>query len=76
MCKGSHRYIIEKSDVAHDSRAAGQYPRFLSVAEMAVDVLLFYRGFGGGAVMEQDLHGPIWIGVRVCFRHRFGLPQL
>lgn len=68
--------IIEKSDMAHDPQAVGQQPCLLRIAKMAVNVLLFHRRTGGGAVGEQTVNCPVWGGIRICFCHELRLPQL
>lgn len=38
---GGLKIIIQKSDVPHDAQAVGEDGELVSIAEMAVDILLF-----------------------------------
>lgn len=68
--------LVEQGDMAHDAQPIGKDARLLRIAEMAVDILLFYGGVGGGMTGQQRVDAFIWVKTRCELCQRFCLTQL
>ena len=62
---GGLKIIIQKSDVPHDAQAVGEDGELVSIAEMAVDILLFCVGAGSSLRRHETVSHLIRVNIRI-----------
>lgn len=65
------KIIIEKGNVADNAKAVGENGKLVSIAEMAVDVLLFGIGTGSGLRGHKSVGHLVRVNIGIVFIVRF-----